>query len=484
MKKRMTLIFIVIIGLLVACGNTEEVVENDEGNQSDGVTLKVVYKDEGPSNEQAVEYYERLSALLKEHEDIDVEFELVEVAQGDYPEKLNLLLNTGEIPDIIYFQGGDEPIVEQDLLEDLTPYIEESKYLKDILAEHNKSRLESYPYLLWVKNIDHRIPVVRSDFYDAVDGDSLLDDPTPENYKEFFSQVVAENDTDNAITVAGDINELNAIFDMAFGIYQSWLEEDGALVYKNVSEKEKEKLAFYNELYEENLLDNTFLTKQWDTKEDAFYNNESAVIAGTNGKVIDFYNSRMKQINGDEAELKVLPPAKGIDQGFGAVNITKESRGLAISAISEHKDVAFKVLDFMASPEGQLFDRFGFEDVHYTLEDDEITLTDDYYANWYARYWEPKEINIPYSINPETPYLSSPAIDSIEMASEFYSEDNNFLLPEELKADWDTMQNLYVEFAADVITGKVDIEEFDDFVDQWYKAGGDKLTELANENLN
>lgn len=483
MRKFTYIILVLALCLVVATGCGNENNDKRNATSGDSIVLKVAYKDDGPSNEVSVDYYDELSKLLKEEKDLDITFELVEIAQGDYSEKLNLLLNTGDIPDIIYFQGGDQQMVNQDLLEDLTPYIKESEYIKSILEGHNKARLENYPYLLWIKNIDYKVPVVRKDIFEKVDGDSLLNNPSIENYKEFLAKAKEESNADNAITVAGSIDELDSIFEMAFGIDKSWLEEDGSLVYKQVSNKTKEKLAFYHELFEEGLLDKAFLTKQWDTKEDAFYNGESAVIAGTNGPVVDFYNSRMTQVNGDEAELIALPPASGDMQGYGATDITKESRGLAISAISEHKEEAFQVLDFLASPEGQLLDRFGFEGIHYTMDDDEITLTDDFYTDWYARYWEPVEINIPYNINSDTPVLSEPGIDSTNLAVNYYAEDNQFIIPEDMSTNWDAMKNLYVEFASDVVTGKESIDAFDEFIDQWFELGGTELTELAKENV-
>lgn len=72
----------------------------------------------------AVKYFANLEKALKEDKDLNVKFELVEMPQGNYAEKLNLLLMSGDIPDLIYFQGGDQQIANQDLLEDLTPYIE------------------------------------------------------------------------------------------------------------------------------------------------------------------------------------------------------------------------------------------------------------------------------------------------------------------------------------------------------------------------
>lgn len=482
MKRfKLLVIALLAVGLLAACNSDGGEVTTTEDGKS---IIKVAFKDEGPSNPVAVSYYEQLAEKLKEEKDLDIQFELVEVAQGDYSEKLSLLLNSGEIPDLIYFQGGDQQIANQDLLEDLTPYIEESEHMKSILQPHNESRLSNYPYLLWIKGIDYKVPVVRQDWMEEMESsDALLENPSPENYKAFFKEIVDGGYASNAVTVAGDITELDFIFDMAFGINKTWLESDGGYVFHKVTDNEREKLGYYRELYEEGLLDNGYLTKQWDTKEDAFYNGQTAVIVGTNGKVVDFYNTRITEINGDAAELAVLPPANGEYQGFGATEVTKESRGLAISAISENKELVFEVLDYLASPEGQQFDRLGFEGEHYNVVDGEIELTEAYYTDWYARYWEPIEAEFDMPISEKTPLLSAPAVESQELANSFLAEDNSFILPEEYVAQWDAMENIYREYAADIITGKLPLDAFDDFVDEWYRAGGEALTEYANENI-
>lgn len=484
MKKLLLLLVGVVMVVLAACGNSES-GENEPQKSENGETIiKVVFKDDGPSNEASVKYYDTLAKNLEKDKDLKVKFELVEVAQGDYAEKLNLLLSSGDIPDLIYFQGNDEQMANQDLLEDLTPYIEKSENLKNIMQPYNEKRLENYPYLLWVKNIDTKVPVVRTDFLEKTSsGKKLLDDPTPENYKAFFEELVSKKLTKNGVTVAGDITELDYIFNSAFGVNQSWVEQDGKYVYKKVTDAEKEKLAFYSELYKAGLLDKQYLTKAWDTKEDAFYNNETAVIVGTNGKVIDLYNSRQKEVNGDKATLTILPPAKGDDQNYGLTSVTKESRGLAISAQSPNKEIVFEILDYLASPEGLKFDSLGYEGTEYTVENDEIKLTDDYYANWYARFWEPLEPDFGVKISDKTPLLSKPAAESQKTVNEYYAEDNNFTIPNDLVSQWDAAENAYKEYAADVITGKKSIDTFDEFVKTWSDSGGQQVTDYANEQL-
>lgn len=484
MKKLAIFIFTLLLVLTTAACSDKTAKENEE--DSGGTkTIKVVYKDEGPSNPVAKTYYANLEKALKKDEKLDVKFELVEMPQGTYSEKLNLLLLSGEIPDLIYFQGGDQQMVEQQLLEDLTPYIEKSTYIKKIMGTHNLERMKNYPYLLWVKPLDSKTPVIRKDWLEqTASSKELMENPTVDNYYTFFKELVAQSSEGKpkyAITTAGDIGELDYLFEMAFGINQTWLKNGSDYEYSKVSTKEKEKLAFYNKLYKEGLLDPQYLTKQWDTKEKAFYDGETAVIVGTNGKVVDIYNGKMKQVNGDNAEVSVLPPAKGEFQGYAPTDITKESRGLAISSQSKNKDTVFKILDYLASPKGQMFDRIGFEGEHYQVTDAGIELNEKYYNEWYARYWEPEEFTTEKPL--KTPLLSEPAEKSRELANEFYSEDNLFLIPEELVSKWDAMENLYKEYATDIITGKQPIGNFDKFVSEWKKAGGDEVTEYANKNI-
>lgn len=496
--KKVSLLLIVAMMVMVmsACGPKSETpganqpetgTPKTEGN-ADPVTLKIVYKDEGTANPVSVKFFEELEKALLKDEGMKVKFELVDLAQGSYAENLNLLLLGGTIPDIIYFQGGDQQIATQGLLEDLRPYIEKSTHIKEIMEPHNKKRMENYPYLLWIKPLAPKVPVVRADWFNKLESSkALMADPTVDNYYAFFKEVVEKKPGSGkpgyALTAAGDITEINFIFNSAFGLDTTWIKKaDGTYEYSKVSQNEKEKLTFYNKLYKEGLLDPQFITKQWDTKEEAFYKGDAAVITGTAGKIIDLYDGRMQELGGKDASLIALPPAKGpAGQGFGAADVTKESRGLAISSQSPHKEVAFKVFDYLASPKGQMLDRLGFEGEHYEVKNDEIELNEKYYGEWYARFWEPTEMKS--DIKLKTPLLGKTAVDSLNMASKYYTEDNSFLIPEEYIASWDAMNNLYKEYSTDFITGKKDLADFDKFVEAWNAAGGADITKYANENI-
>lgn len=458
---------------------TEEVTEEE-------VTIRFVMKDISSTDENMVKYFDLVEAGLAE-EGLNINIELVEMPAGTYAEKLNLMLLGGDIPDLMYFQGGDEQMAEQNLLEDLTPYIESSTYIKQSLYPHNKERLSNYPYLLWIKPVGSKVPVIRQDWMNETEkGTALLENPTIDNYYEFLKEL-RDSDFDGngspeyGITVAGKLFEINQIFNQAFGLTSTWVKDDsGNYVYGNVSKGEKEKLSFYAKLYAEGILDKEYLTKQWDTKEQAFYDKEVGVIIGTSGKVIDIYDGKMKNTNGENAELIVLPPAIGEGQGYMPVNTMKETRGLAISAISEHKKEAFAILEYMASPKGQKLDRLGFENVHYKVVDGKIQTTEEA-QQWFALFWEPQELSFASELS--TPLLGAPAMQSLKYANEYYTQDIDFKIPAELAPKWDAMKNLYKEYSADIITGKKSIDTFDEFVEDWYKAGGTEITEYANQVL-
>lgn len=476
-------LLIMIMATIVGLAGCSDKSSGESKNSDGSVTLSIAMKDEGPSNPNAVSFFEQLSKNIKKDEGIKVKFELVELPQGSYSEKLNLKLSSGDIPDLIYFQGGDLPFQQQGLMEDLTPYIEKSRYIKNIMEPHNKERMKNYPYLLWIKPLSPSVPVIRKELLTQLKSSkALMENPSVENYYEFFKELKQSGKANlaYAITTSGTISELDFIFDEAFGNTSTWLEEDGKYVYKRVSNNEKNKLAFYHKLYKEGLLDPEYATKKWDTKEKAFYDGKAGVIVGTAGKVIDIYDGKMKKVQSEKAALELLPPAKGVSQGFGATDVTKEPRGMAISSQSKNKEIAFKVLDYLGSPNGQKLDRLGIKDTHYKQVEEQIELTSQS-QEWYARFWEPTKTELTEEL--KTPLLGPAAQKSLDYAFKYYEEDKNFILPAEYTPMWDTTENLYKEFAVDIITGKRSINEFDVFVKQWYKNGGEEITTYANKEL-
>ncbi|HWL13434.1 MAG TPA: ABC transporter substrate-binding protein, partial [Ureibacillus sp.] len=88
MKKLLWgMLFGMLAVLLVACSDeTEEGGGKSEVTEDGKTVITIAYKDDGPSSEASVKYFDALEAALKESRDLDVEFNIVEIAQGDYAE--------------------------------------------------------------------------------------------------------------------------------------------------------------------------------------------------------------------------------------------------------------------------------------------------------------------------------------------------------------------------------------------------------------
>jgi len=500
MRKMFIALALVLMMVVAACGGSK--TDNNAsspppsgsspqasgGSQSpaDGepVTITMVAKDwEGdpltPRLLQAIE--EGMKAEGK-----NVKIELVPVQSGTYSEKLGLLLQSGTIPDLIYFQGGDYQFaITQKILEDLTPYVEKSTYLKDSLNPFNLERLKNYPYLVWPSPTQTAVPVARQDLFDkTASGKALLEDPTIDNYYNFFKELKEKAGVKYAYTVPGGLEEIDTAFNQAFGVTSTWIKgDDGKYAYSGTTSFQKDKLEFYAKLYKDGLLDPEWLTKKWDTKEKAFYDGESGVIAGRQGKVIDIYNTKSISQNGAGAGVIPLPPAKGKAQGYTAIDVSKESRGWAIASTSKNKDMAFAILDYMASPKGLMLDHLGVEGEEYTIEGDKIKLTDQFTA-WWAHFIEsPMNLKPDKEIDPARPYMAETAFKSMDMVDAMSTKDNAFVIPAELAAKWDAAVALEKEFAANYVTGKMKDADFAKFVDAWNAAGGKDVTEYANQTL-
>lgn len=507
MKRKllaMVMTGVLAAGLLAGCGSAQpqedaaqapaaeseaaaETAQTDEALAAGGekVTLRIVLKDVSPEDPVYQEWLERFNADL-DSAGIGAQLELVSLQSGTYSENLALLLNSGDIPDIIYFQGGDEEFaLNQQILEDLTPYIENSTYIKGMVDSrpYIQTRQQNYPYLLYLSVLSTKVPVIRTDVLDkCAVKDAFLADPSIDNYYQLMTEA-KEQGYLAGYTVAGDLAEINNVFDQAFGLTTTWLEQDGGYVYGRVSDAALEELKFYAKLYKEGILDNEYASNNWEDKENKFYGDGSAIVSGTQGDVIDSYNKKQIKANGESAQLTVLPPAKGVSQGYTPIDVSKESRGIAISALSEHKDLAFQVLEYAASPEGRTLDLLGFEGTHYNVDADGKYELQDAHDNWYSVIWgltDNLDLNL---MSEKTPYMSEPGQKSLEMFLEYSSEDNAVVIPSDYAVAWDACTSVYKEFAADFVMGNKTEADWDAFVQEWNNAGGAQVTEYVNTVL-
>jgi putative aldouronate transport system substrate-binding protein len=308
---------------------------------------------------------------------------------------------------------------------------------------------------------------------------------TVEEYTAFF-EAIRDGDLDGdgnantfGVTTAQNTNELDSIFNQAFGVTSTWMQNDASeWVHSRITPQEREKIAWYAKLAADGLYDKEYVTSKFDVKEDKFYTGRAGVIFGSSAEVLDIYGGKMRQAHPDEdIELVLLPIPKGpAGQGLQAVDVSKEARGFAIATTSEHKEEVAKLLDFMASDAGQMLDRMGFEGEEYTKEGDAFMVTDKI-STWYARFF------VAANWTPPVEWKSQAAQESLQNISTWFKPDNAFVWPADYAADLDATENVYRSWVFKFISGEASMDQWDQYVSEWEAAGGTRLNEYARTVL-
>lgn len=437
--------------------------------------VRIVMKDLLTTNPEDVAHIARIEkALAAKGHDIDIE--IVDLPSEGYGEKLNLMLLSGNIPDLIYFQGGDEQIAQQGALQDLNPLIARTTYLKDALWPHNRARLENYPYLLYVFPPRTKAPLIRSDILGATGLQPPVGLKAWDGLLRAIPGVrIGDATVAHGIIAPNNTDELDAVFDPAFGITATWLKDgEGQWVNARISDGQRKKLAWYADLYASGVLDPEYVTSNWEVKEDKFYTGKVGVVMGTAGPVVGIYEAKMAQVN-PGVSLDLLDPPNGIQ----AIDVSKESRGFAIPVTTKNTDAVMAFLDFMASPEGQFLDRLGFEGEHYVREGDKLVATEKF-GTWYPRFINDN----PDYYTPPISALSPLAQASLDQGVRDFRADNAIIFPADLAAAVDAAENYYRTNAFRFVSGQLSTEnDWDAYVSGWLSVGGDRMTDYARSVL-
>lgn len=476
MKKIVSLLLTLAM-LATLCTAVAEQESMAIGAPDAPVTVRYLCKDVDPADEDVQAMAKLIEEKMAAHGQY-VDLVIMEAPAGTYADAVPLALATGELEaDLIYFQGGDETCANLGLLEDMTSYIAASANVQNRMQEYNKARLANYPYLLWLSPATIYIPIMRADHLEAIGmAETLQTDPSVENYHAALKALVDGGYVKYAFSGDGSMTRADHMFNHAFGVTSTIMKDtEGRYVYYIATQAEKELLAFYAQCYAEGLIDPDFLTSKWSDVQQKFYAGELGMFCATQGAVVDTYCKKIIINQGDEAQGVVLPPAGG--ESYISVSVAKETRGFAINADSaqEVKDAAFAVLDFMASPEGRVIDKLGLEGVHYNLVDGQVVLTDRF-DEWWAKFWETFD-GLDENFVDKSILMCDQAWQSLELAQQYYTEDVDAVLPEDMVPYYDSVFSLYNEYATSIILGQRPVEDYDAFIQLYYQNGGDQLAE-------
>lgn len=475
--------------------------------------------------------YEENAYTRYVEEKLNIKTDLILSADSpNYKAMEQLAVTTGDMPDIMVIDDVDllRTMVENDMVEDLTPYYETcfSERIKEIYNSYGDDRFAMVTF-------DGKICAIpETDIYssanfiwlrkDWMDTLGLKDPENLEDVGEIIRQFTEKDPGGN-----GEGNTLGLLCDRAlladtsncysvvpvfsnYGAYPGiWLlQEDGDVEYGSVLPETKDALRLLRDWYENGIIDKGFLLR-------TERNNAKLIIEGKSGA---FFGWWWAPNNPLEEAMRVNPDAVWqpyllSNDGTGGVDTYipyAAEKYVVVRKGYEHPEIVMKIMSL-------IYDYARYED----KEAEEIQ---DYFARGVDPSATPLVINCDYSdaiervtTNLKQVLAGDAGRDELNTLEKgYYDACVSYLDNEEfVSTDWaaytsritavgllmendvryvnegftkaygglvsDELEEYVSEYMVKIIIGEEPLSAFDEMVQQWYARGGSKATREAQE---
>lgn len=319
--------------------------------------------------------------LVKEKTNIT--FDITAVDTEGFTEKLNLIMASGDLPDMIYMMSGTA--VQQygpqgafiNLLDHMDQMPNFKKWYEDNIAyalgylspdgalymapqqgvEETNRRIWMYRQDIF-EELGLSVPTNEDEFYDVL---LKLKEAYPDSYPLGFRSFTNGLGQLNMIAPSWGTSFING----EDNTYLGYNYDTKEWVFGPTQDSFREMVAFYNKLYTEGLLIPNFLTIDTKGWQDVMANSDSFITLDYLSR-IDFFNKSMRESQPDFTMAYMAPPAfgeEGVDQ---LAYSTKFVAGFTISSNTKNLDEALAYLDWQYSDEAYELLSWGRPDDLYT----------------------------------------------------------------------------------------------------------------------
>lgn len=410
------------------------------------------------------------------------------VSGNSYPDKLNVTLASGDIPELIYipdpFNSVFRNMVDQGAFWDLTDFIKDYSNLSTKISETawNLTKMadgknygiprprptEGETFFMfrkdWLDNVGLGVPTTIDELYNVFKAFSEKD---PDKNGNNDTIGFAANINNGGAKLSDQIGQLENIFHESNG---DWKLVNDQLVYKSFLPEERTALEFMAKLYTEKLIPEDIASLKTSQVKDFVKANQSGAFVDKAGTIVADYLNDLKKIVPTAKELDFIPATtiNGYNpKGPGFAGI------LAIpKTVKEDKmKQILKLVDTWMSDEVFAIQSYGFEGVHYALQDgkkviDTKKLSDDGGPDFNQIVYvaDPYASSVKTSFEPATQELFKKIQDERAKTSQgdisigLYSPTSLQYLAE--------LQKKVLDMKTKVILGKETLAAWDVFVDQ------------------
>ena len=527
--KRLSIVIALIV-LIVASPVFAKGQKESGGVTADGKTIITMWSPINPNITQVAQSFDQTVYWqeLMDRTNVEIEFQHASASNDSVlTESFNILIASGEYPDIIQYKwidypGGPAAAIEDGVIIPLNDVFE--KYCPNITKF-----LDEHPDIAKMISTDdgtyYVFPFLRGDSYENnnllfsegwVWRKDLLEkagiDSIPETPDELYDALVALKamGIEKPLSIRKD--HISRVFAPGFDSFgdsiSSFYVVDGVVYNGYYEPQRKDYLEFVHKLYAEGLLDNDYLSVDKNKLAVNVLNGLCAGAYAPGGSGIGTWLPAMRQSD-PSVELvsaKPLSPEKGRLSMFAKMSDIYSNTGYssAISTSCKNIEAVARFLDYSYSEEGRLLDNFGIEGDTYVMVDgypqytDKIVPTGDdgltsegytisqalsMYTRTYAtggyiqdpryleQYYSLPELQEAINLWAQTDYgkyIYPPATTTAEEASELATIMNNI--------------NTYVdEMESKFITGVTSLDEYDEYVAQLEKFGIERAIEIKQQ---
>ena len=252
-----------VVGALAGCGGKKEEAADGQLTYWAGISIG-----DGSSDADSIPFIQ----YLKENTGIDVKFTLPSNDGGQKSEQFNILIASGEYPDIMEwnwssFKGGAQGAIDQKVIIPLNEYMEAgklpnfTKYLEehpeiDKLVKTDAGDYYTIPFIR--ENDKSRVfngPILRKDWLDEL---GLEVPETIDEWENVLTQFKEKKGAAAPFTILSNFWDVGA-FMGAYGVKNGFIVDDnGKVSYGPMQDGYKEFLKKMNDWYKKGLLDNSF----------------------------------------------------------------------------------------------------------------------------------------------------------------------------------------------------------------------------------
>lgn len=330
--------------------------------------------------------------LIEEKTGVEVEWICPsEIAQQ---EQFNLLIASGEYPDVInYFwgtiDGGAQQYVDDGVIVPLSDYLDYmpnlSKYKeeKPAIVKQITDAEDQILYAPTLRKDDELTvyvgPAIRQDWLDKLGLEMPTNtDELYEVLKAFKTQDPNGNGQADEIPFTGILAEYPAFgignILWAFGTHYDFYLKDGKVVYGFLEDEMKEGLSYLSKLYAEGLIDPDYIINDEEKYDSKIMNDKSGFYYAIQPS--KYYNN----MNDGTRHIVAVPYFDG--KCYNTMyNSNTGGAGAAITTANKNPSGTAKWLDYFYSDEATIITNFGKEGMTYNLEDGKYILDREYVFN-------------------------------------------------------------------------------------------------------